>query len=170
MTVMAGAPLAVLSGERRSAALGAIQDEVVRALRIRRDGLIGELEEHAALFNQQATAHEARLAALRDEAAELEAEAVLPQSRVSLAAAELDRQRDMPERALTTEASFHAAENAHLEESLTLQRLQRERTALTRTRREIEAPRPRPRRLSTSSAASVWGARRTSSTRTSRKR
>lgn len=137
--VVVGAPLAILSGERRSAALGATQAEVVRALRARRDSLVAELDEHLALFDQQAATQQARLAALRDESADLDAESALQQSRVSLAAAELDRQRQMRDRALTTEATLHEAEKAHLEEALTLQRLQRERSTLARTRGEIEA-------------------------------
>jgi len=137
--VAAGAPLAILSGERHSAAMGATQGEVVRALRVRRDSLMAELEEYRALFVQQAAANEARLAALHDEAVNLEAEAALQQTRLSLAVAELDRRRDLLERSLTTEPTVLEAEKAQLDEALALQRLQRERSALATTRREIEA-------------------------------
>lgn len=136
--VAAGAPLAVLSAERRSA-LGATEGEVVRQLAARRDSLLAERERHRALFVAQAAAQEARLAVMATEAADLEAEAALQRARLDLAERALERQRELRDRDLATEADLRAAEEDALDQALALQTLERQRTALARSRLEVEA-------------------------------
>lgn len=137
--VAAGTLLAVLSGERRSEALGATQEEVVRSLRERRDSLVAERERHQALVQVHAEAKATRLAALRREALDVEAEAELIRAQQALAETMATRLRDLRARGLTTEAALYDAEKDLLDEGLALQQLARQRNALARDIREIEA-------------------------------
>lgn len=137
--VAAGTRLAVLSGERRSEALGATQEEVVRSLRERRDSLVAERERHQALVQVHAEAKATRLAALRREVLDVEAEAELIRAQQALAESMAARLRDLRARGLTTEAALYDAEKDLLDEGLALQQLARQRNALARDIREIEA-------------------------------
>lgn len=137
--VAAGTRLAVLSGERRSEALGATQEEVVRSLRERRDSLVAERERHQALVQVHAEAKATRLAALRREVLDVEAEAELIRAQQALAETMAARLRDLRARGLTTEAALYDAEKDLLDEGLALQQLARQRNALARDIREIEA-------------------------------
>ncbi len=128
----------MLSAERRTAALGATQDEVVRQLRTRRDSLLAERERHRALFVQAAGAQGARLAVLAAETADLEKEFALQRARVAIAERETARQRDLRDRELVTEAALRSVEQDALDQALALQTLERQRTALARARLEIE--------------------------------
>lgn len=137
--VAAGAPLAVLSAERRSETLGATQGEVVRALRARRDSLVAERARHQALFAQQIAAQEARLGVMAAEARDLEREFELVRARVVLADQEAVRQRALRARDLVTDTTLRTAEEDALDQALALQTLERQRTTLARARLEIEA-------------------------------
>lgn len=137
--VEAGTPLAVLSVERRSEALGATQGEVVRQLRTRRDSLLAERERQAALSEQQTVLLTRRLAAITAEAADLEKEFALQRSRLELAERAAVRQRDLRDRQLATENTWLAAQEDALDQALALQTLERTRMTLARTRIEVEA-------------------------------
>jgi membrane fusion protein len=136
--VEAGAPLAVLSAERQSGALGATQSEVVRALRARRDSLLTERVRHQSLFAEQSAAQETRLSVMADEVRFLEQEFELMRARLALAEETAARQRDLRERELATDAAVGGAEQERLDQALALQTLERQRTTLTRARFEIE--------------------------------
>jgi membrane fusion protein len=137
--VSAGAPLAVLSAERRSEAVGATLSEVVRALRARRDSLSAEREHHQALFAQQAATLEARLDLLRTEVHDLARETDLQRERVDLADQVVERQRELRARNIALEESLLDVEGEALDQALALQALERSRTELDRSRLEIAA-------------------------------
>ena len=141
LEVAAGAPLAVLSAERRSEAVGATQGEVLRALRARRDSLLDERERHRALFARQTEAQEARLAVMSAELAEMEREFELLRARVELADAALARQRDLRARDIVVESALREAQEEALDQRLALRTLGRQRTTLERGRLELEAER-----------------------------
>ena len=137
--VEAGAPLAVLSAERQSGAVGATQGEVVRALRARRDSLLAERVRHQSLFAEQAAAQETRMSIMADEDRFLEQEFELMRSRLALAEASAARLRDLRQRELATDAALGDAEQARLDQALALQTLERQRTTLARARIEVKA-------------------------------
>jgi membrane fusion protein len=141
LEVAAGAPLAVLSAERRSETVGPTQGEVVRALRARRDSLLAERGRHSALFAAQVAAQGARLEVIADELDELARELALQQERVALADAALARQRELRARDLVIEQDIREAEEDALDQRLALQTLERQRTTLERTRLELAAER-----------------------------
>lgn len=134
LEVVAGATLAVLSAERRSEAVGATQGEVLRALRVRRDSLAGEVDRHAALFAAQAAAQRSRLAVLAAEIDAMEQEFALQRERVALADATLARQRELRARDIVVEQDLRQAEEEALDQRLALHALERLRTTLDRER------------------------------------
>lgn len=139
--VQAGAPLAVLSVERRSNALGATQGEVVRQLRARLDSLLMERDRQAALSAQQSALLASRLTAIEAEAGDLEKEFALQRARRELAERAAVRQRELRERHLATENTWLAAQEDALDQALALQALERSRMTLARERLEVEAAR-----------------------------
>jgi membrane fusion protein len=141
LAVAAGAPLAVLSAERQSQALGATQGEVVRQLRAQRDSLRDERDRQKALFAQQAATLDRRIAVAEAEGRELEREAELQRQRLALAERAAARQRELRERDIVTEQNLVEAERDALDQAVALQELERERTALARSRLELEAER-----------------------------
>lgn len=132
LEVAAGAPLAVLSAERRSEAVGATQGEILRALKSRRDSLAAEGSRHGALFAAQSTAQSARLAVIETELAEMEEELALQHERVALADSTLVRQRELRERNIVVEEDLRRAEEEVLDQRLALHALERQRTTLER--------------------------------------
>lgn len=141
LEVAAGAPLAVLSAERRSEALGATQGEVLRALRARHDSLAAERVRHRDLFAAQVAAQGARLDVIAAELAALDRELGLQRERVALADRTLARQRELRARDLVVEHDLRGAEEDALDQRLALQTLDRQRTTLDRTRLELLAER-----------------------------
>lgn len=139
--VAAGAPIARLSGERRSEAVGATMEEVLRSLQNRRASLVAERDRSDALFEQRDALLSARIAALRQELQDLEAEARLVEARIELTAAMAERQRDLRARDLTTELAVFTTEKDLLDESLALQQLERQRSGLSRALSDSEAER-----------------------------
>lgn len=139
--VTAGTPLAILSTERQSGALGATQDEVVRALQRRRDSLIAERAQHEALFDEQAAMFEARLAVMADEERNLLRESEFLEARLALSEEAAARQRELRGRELVTEAALREAEQDVLDRALALQSLERQRSSLARARLEVAAAR-----------------------------
>ena len=141
LEVAAGAPLAVLSAERRSEMVGATGGEVVRALRARRDSLIEERDRQRSLFAAQARAQAARSAMMMTELQAMEREMELQNTGVELAEAALARQRALRAREIVIEESVREAEEAALNQRLALQTLERQRTTLERSRIELDGER-----------------------------
>lgn len=139
--VQAGTPLAVLSVERRSKALGATQGEVVRQLRARLDSLLAERERQVTLFAQQVALLASRRAAIEAETADLDKEFALQRARRELAEQAAARQRDLRERGLATENTWLEAQGDALDQALALQTLERSRMSLARERADVEAAR-----------------------------
>jgi membrane fusion protein len=139
--VEAGTPLAVLSVERRSRALGATQGEVVRQLRARLDSLLAERDRQVALFAQQSEMLTSRLKAISAEAGDIEKEFALQRARRELAEQAAVRQRALRERGLATENTWLEAQGDALDQALALQTLERSRVTLARERAEVEAAR-----------------------------
>lgn len=139
LQVSAGEAVAILSAERRSEAVGATQDEVVRQLQARRRSLIVERERHVAYFAMQADGLEQRIAALAQEADELTAEIVLQQERLALSEQAVAWQQSLQSRKIGLERELQAAEEGALDQALALQGLERERAALRRSQLELSA-------------------------------
>ncbi|MDP5308472.1 HlyD family secretion protein [Paracoccus spongiarum] len=137
--VAEGAVLALLSGERSSGAFGETGQEVLRALRTRRDSLAAERDSHRALFARQAESQQARLTVIAAEADSLDAEFALQRDRVALAEAAAERLRGLGERGLATRDDLHRAEEAAFDQALALQALERTRATVNRSRVELQA-------------------------------
>ncbi|MBO9455871.1 HlyD family efflux transporter periplasmic adaptor subunit [Paracoccus sp. R12_1] len=133
-----GDVLAVLSSERRSGA-GESRQEVLRALRARRDSLAAERDSHRALYARQSESHQARLAVIEAEAASLDAEFAMQRDRVDLADASAARLRDLRDRGLATQDDLQRAEESAFDQALSLQALERTRATVNRTRVELTA-------------------------------
>lgn len=141
LEVAAGDPLAVVSAERRSEALGATQGEVLRQLRAQRESLGGERTRHAALFRQQSAMIGQRLEVNAAEMRDLEREVALQRRRLALAERAAARQRELRDRDIATEQALFETEQDALDQAVALQALERERTALSRARLDLEAQR-----------------------------
>jgi len=139
MEVEAGTPLAVLSAERRTEALGATQDAVVRQLAAQRESLRSELDRHLAIFAGEAAVLERRVAATAAEEAALAREVALLGERRDLADRALIRQRELRDRGIAIEEDLREAEADALDQALALQTLERSRATLMRTRLDLEA-------------------------------
>jgi membrane fusion protein len=139
LEVTARTPLAVLSAERQSEALGATQGEVVRQIRAQGDSLRAERGRQRALFEQQASALGTRRAVLAAEARETAREIALQRERLALAERAAARLRELRRRGITTEQTFLEGERDALDQAVALQALERNRTTLARDRLELEA-------------------------------
>ncbi len=104
-----------------------------------RDSLLAERERHRTLFAQQAAAQRSRLAVMAAEARDLDKEFDLQRARLAMAEATIERQRELRLQNLVTEPSMREAEEEALEQALSLQTLERQRTTLARARLEIDA-------------------------------
>jgi membrane fusion protein len=139
LEVAAGTPLAVLSAERRSEALGATQGEVARQLRARRDSLRAERRRHRELFARTAATLADRVAVAETAARDLEREIALQRKRLALAESESARQRELRARGIATEQNLLEAERDALDQAVTLQALERNRTELGRAHLDLLA-------------------------------
>lgn len=139
--VAAGARLAILSTELRSEAFGATRGEVLRQLRTGRDSMTAERARRKQIFEAEARQIEARLEVAAREADGLAREIEVQVERVALAERILARQRDLRDRDIVTEQTLEAAAADALDQKLALQALERERTALARSRLDLEADR-----------------------------
>jgi membrane fusion protein len=139
--VAEGTPLAVLSTELRSEALGATRAEVANRLRSRRDSVLAGKERQDSLHAHQMEDLSRRLAALREEEARIEREAALQRARLALAEQAAARQRQLRERSLATEQRLQEVEEDRLDQALRMQALERVRSELDRERMRLEAER-----------------------------
>jgi membrane fusion protein len=139
LEVAAGTPLAALSTERRSEAVGATQGEVVRQLRAQRHSLGAERERHEGLFDQATARLAERLAVTEAETRGLEREIALQRERLALAEREAARQQGLRARGIATEQNLLEAERDALDQAVALQALERSRTTLGRARLDLEA-------------------------------
>ena len=88
-------PLAVLSAERQSSALGATQAEITRLLTARRTGLQAEIKQQEVLFRQQESALRRRIEGIRGETDQFSREITLQSSRTDLSQTSTDRLREL---------------------------------------------------------------------------
>jgi membrane fusion protein len=135
--VAKGAPLAALSGEVQSEALGATREEVVRRLAARRDSLVMDLELQRRLFEQQAADAARRLALLERESRFFaqEIEAGRTQAQISADAFTRDRMRGAD---FASASRATSARRGQLEQDARLHGLQRGRAAHQREVAELQ--------------------------------
>lgn len=139
MEVRKGTVLLVLSTDLQSEALGATQEEIVRRLVSRRDGMLAERELHQQLYSQQVQDFSERLAALRSEQASLERELELQRDRLQLAEQGSERLRQLHERGLIVEQRWQEVEDNRLDQGLKLRELERNQVTTQRERLMLEA-------------------------------
>ena len=90
-SVLKGAPLVVLSGERQSSVVGATQAEITRLLGARRSSLQNEISQQENLLRQQSAALNRRLEAIRGEMDQFSREISLQSTRTELARSSAER-------------------------------------------------------------------------------
>lgn len=139
--VAAGAPLAALSGERTSEALGALGGATVVRLEAAAASLRADLARHRHMGALDAATLDGRLAEMEAEADALAREIGLQRDRTALAERAAERLRDLRARAVVTEADLLAAERDALDQAVALERLEREAAALRRSVLEVAADR-----------------------------
>lgn len=136
--VKKGDPLLALSTELHSANLGNTQAQIARGLAMRRDSLREELRQQKRLLTQQLRSFANRLAALRSEETQINAEIALQVSRVELAEKSAARQRELRLQGFISEQQLQLATEAKLEQSSKLRALERNRINLQRERLTLE--------------------------------
>jgi membrane fusion protein len=136
--VRKGMPLLVISTELQSATLGATQEEIARRLSSRHDSLVSERGLQLERYTAQKSALENRLAALRAELGQIDAEIELQRVRVRLAETSANRQRQVRERGFVSEEQVQQAEQSKLDYALKLQDLERTRAGAERERVAME--------------------------------
>lgn len=139
MEVHKGAGLLALSTELQSTAMGATQEEIVRQLVNRRDGLVAERHLHGQLYEQQQQDFSERLAAMRAEQASLERELEIQRNRLQLAERGSERLRRLHERSLIVEQRWQDVEDNRLEQGAKLRELERGLVTNRRERQMLEA-------------------------------
>jgi membrane fusion protein len=138
MEVRRGTPLMVVSTELHSEALGATRKEIVRRLTERRDSMAAQREVQNQLFRQQREGLANRLDKLRTEQKHLEQEIDFQRARLKLAADDTTRQRTLRQHDVVTVQRLQQAEEDQLDQAVTLQTLERSRTAAERDLIELE--------------------------------
>lgn len=136
--VEAGDPLAVLSIDVASRA-GATGASIVDSLSARRESFEAERERQSGLADLEAKALRANIEALSAEDGDLGGELDLQRQRIALAERELDRQRSLRARGITTEPELREAEAELLSQQIGMQTLERTRATLRRERLTAEA-------------------------------
>jgi membrane fusion protein len=134
-----GAPLALLSAELQSEAVGATRKEIVRGLSSRRASMEAEKERQRRLYAQQSEELGKRLQAIALERAHIDREIKLQIDLVALAERGAARQRELREKQLSPEPRLQAAEENKLEQAVKLQTLERSRAMIDRETSRLEA-------------------------------
>ncbi|MFM1987425.1 MAG: hypothetical protein RJA99_382 [Pseudomonadota bacterium] len=138
-TVVRGAPLMVVSAERRSSAVGATQAEITRLLGARRDSLEVEIGQQQALFAQQKAALERRADAIRSEVEQFGREIALQASRTELSARATERMREVARRGAASVQEVDQHQEAELEQRSRLRQLERVRAERQRELAGLQA-------------------------------
>ena len=121
-------PLLTLSAERQTTAYGSTQAEVSRLLAARRASLQAEQQQQQQLFEQQRTALQRRIDAIRNEIGQLSQEMELQRSRVQLADGTLQRERGLQGLGYVSLQQVQAQEAQVLEQRGRLRALERQRS------------------------------------------
>jgi len=137
--VKSGDPLLIVSAELQSEALGATQQEIVRRLKRRRDSLISEMDLNARLFEQQSQDLTEQVAATREEFSHRKMEIKIQQQRVELAEESVKRLGEHRGAGVVSTERWLESENARLDQTLSLRRLQRDSETTHRARLKMEA-------------------------------
>ena len=137
--VRKGQPLAVVSGELESEALGRAGAAAVAALASRRDSLIAERDRQRAIFVLQERELTERISVLKSAQDHLAQEAALQRARLDLAEQARDRVVGLRVKGFTTEAAAQDAERDRLRIAADLQQIERDALTTTRDRLEAEA-------------------------------
>jgi membrane fusion protein len=133
-----GQILVALSTEEQSAALGATQANVVRALAAQRDSLAAEGQRGEQLFRQQRETLDERIAAMRREQQSMEQEIGLQKSRLALAQKWEARVRQLKQLGYILEEQVRAAAENVLEQQAKQGELERNLITLGRERAALE--------------------------------
>ena len=140
--VAAGAPIARLSTERATAS-GATSSELVqRELQQRLSSLASEGEQARLLATQQAAQQRARIANLRTEVEQIEAEIKLQQARVAAARSDFQRAQDLRKEGFYSDSKISEDRNALLDQQGRLQSLIRQKSSIERDLKSAEAELP----------------------------
>ncbi|MEI7444702.1 MAG: HlyD family efflux transporter periplasmic adaptor subunit [Burkholderiales bacterium] len=126
--VARGAPLMVVSAERRSSAVGATQAEITRLLGSRRTSVEAEIVQQQALFAQQRSALERRADAMRSEIEQFNREIALQASRAELATRAAERMQEVARRGAASLQEVEQHREAELEQRARQRQLERART------------------------------------------
>lgn len=130
--VRKGDRLMALSGELQSAALGAVQAEVARSLRWRRQNLLEERHQQERLLAQQQRALASRISVLRSEQAQIEREITLLQARVGIAARAVELHRRLRDQGFVSDMKLQQVEAEKLEQDARLGALERQQITMRR--------------------------------------
>ena len=139
--VARGEPLLTLSDELQSSSLGATQGQVMRGMAERRESLRDESRQQKRLLAQQTRAYADRIAALRNEEAQIEREIRLLKSRVAIAGRSEALHREQFQSGFISDMRLQLAESESLEQGARLGALERNRLTAIRERRSVEAER-----------------------------
>jgi membrane fusion protein len=136
--VAAGQPLAALSAEERSAALGDTQARVARELEAQRDSLSAEGQRSDQLLRQQRANLAERVAAMRREEQSMEEEIALQKTRTDMARQWETRLRDLQKIGFVLEQQVRSAAEDTVEQAARGQTLERNLITLGRERAALE--------------------------------
>lgn len=137
--VKAGAPLVAVSGEERSASIGATRQKVVDQLLRRRESMSQESQIQQRLFEQQANDLGQRLAALQNEQRNLAEQEEIQRSRIALSNKAVGRTQGLLKRGFITVTRVEDAMRQHYEEVARLEDLKRNRSGLEREALQLRA-------------------------------
>lgn len=137
--VKRGDPLAVVSTELESEALGRTRQAAVAQLIGRRDSLISERDRQRGLFALQEREFADRIGALKAEQGHLVKEVALQRSRLELADQANARLVGLRAKGITTETAVQDADRDRLRIAADIQDLERDGVRNTRERLETEA-------------------------------
>ena len=133
-----GQQLLILSAETQSNRLGATQAHVVGRLAERREALSDERAQREGLLSQQRRDYAKRLAALRQEQAQVDSDVELMQTRVKLSDRNVAMNRELRNQGFISEQRMQMVEGEMLEQRARLGTLQRQRIALLRDQTVME--------------------------------
>lgn len=130
--VRKGQPLATLSDELQSAAVGGVQAAVARRLDEREHSLLDERNQQRSLLVQQQRALGQRLAAMRGEAAQFEREIDVLKARLVIAERNQQLHREQFKQGFISEMRLQIVESETLEQTARLRALERNLLSLKR--------------------------------------
>jgi membrane fusion protein len=138
-SVKKGTPLALLSTELNSEALGETRKAVVRQLQARRESLLAGKKTEDEVEAHQKAELSTRVEALKQEMATLDRDFQLQGARMSLAGQAADLQRQLFAKRLAAITQLQQAEEDVINQNLTMQALKRQRTSMQLEAMGLEA-------------------------------